>query len=95
MKIIGIAQRYFEGGREAEFFQLAQEGHYFINLWAAHMLIEYGKPTPELQAKVLDIIKFHSATYCTPGNTVNRVVAQPEDQWLDDYYKRKNPVSCN
>jgi hypothetical protein len=86
-RIIAAANWYFKQSREEDFYLYVQEGQYLIALWVAHMLLEYGKPTPTLREKALGIIKRYSYSYTSPGYTLNLVIAQQEDWWLDNYLK--------
>jgi len=56
------------------------EGQYFIQLWTAHLILEYGHPDLELKNRCLDeIIKY-------ADNSLAPRVATQEKQWLESYF---------
>ncbi len=83
-RLVKAARQWFDAGKQEEFYQFAQEGQYFIQLWVAHMLLEYGAPSAVLTAKALAIIR----QYAAPDYTLNVCVAQQEAQWLIDYNRQ-------
>ena len=44
--LIEIARKYFDQGQYEEFAYNFMEGQYLIDLWTAHLILEYGQPTP-------------------------------------------------
>ncbi len=48
-----IAQSYFAKNQYKEFEDFFMEGQYLIQLWAAHLILEYGTPTEILKQKCL------------------------------------------
>ena len=74
--LVDIAKEYFRKNEYNEFAGFFQEGQYFISLWAAHLLLEYGEPSKELSAKALNIIETYS------NNPLAPEVAKEEAEWL-------------
>ncbi len=75
-KLVSIANEYFENDRYEAFAGFLQEGQYFIALWAAHLLLEYGKPSIDLMRTAMKIIVSYSV------NPLAQDVAEEEMQWL-------------
>lgn len=67
---------YFEENKNEEFVSFFQEGQYFMSLWAAHLLLEFGKPKEELISKTLEIIIDYS------DNPLAIEVSNEEKAWL-------------
>ena len=83
-KAVSIAKKYFQENRYEDFAGYFQEGQYLIQLWTAHLLIEYGSPSQELKIASLKIIKKYTDNPLAPD------VAKEEKQWLNknrDKYK--------
>ena len=81
--LIQIAKSYFDKGFYEEFALYFMEGHYFIQLWTAHLILEYGQPTEELKMMCLDEIKKYANSTLSPD------VALMEKQWLEKYLKQR------
>ena len=75
--LISIAKEYFENNRYEDFSCYLTEGQYFVSLWAAHMIVEYGKPNTSLLFSALDVIREHSDNPLAPN------VAKEEREWLE------------
>ena len=88
-RLLQVAKLQFDAGKEDEFYQYAQEGQYFIELWVAHLLLEHGAPSADLAVKALAIIR----RYAAPHYRLNEDVAQQEVRWLAEYRKRKAAAS--
>ncbi|NVO86810.1 hypothetical protein [Hymenobacter terrestris] len=58
------------------FIGFLQEGHYYINLWAAHLLVEHYRPDGPTRQLCMDTIGSHVMS------TINPKVAQEELEWL-------------
>lgn len=58
--LVDIAKKYFAQGEYDEFADFFQEDHYFVALWTAHLLLEYGTPPVRLIDSSLKIIKQYS-----------------------------------
>jgi len=86
--LIEIAQSYFNKGKLKEFSDFFMEGQYYIELWTAHLILEFGKPDIKLSEACIDIIEKYSS------NTIDPKVATQEKKWLDNYKsnKRKNTL---
>jgi hypothetical protein len=65
------------------FFSFLQQGHYFIDLWVAHIIIEYTnavKADKEIAKKVIESYAAH------PRDTERiRKMALLEERWLASY----------
>src|SRR5688500_10835102 len=80
-KLSRIAKSYFENGLEREFAGFLMESQYFINLWAAHLILEYGRPDNELKEICIQTIVYYSDN---PGHQESAV---EEKVWLEKYLK--------
>ncbi|WBA43990.1 hypothetical protein [Hymenobacter canadensis] len=58
------------------FVGFLQEGHYSINLWAAHLLVEHHCPDGPTRQLCMKIIESHAMS------TIHPKVAQEELEWL-------------
>jgi hypothetical protein len=83
-KVIYYAQEYFISFKYEDFAGFLMEGQYLIPLWAAHMLVEYGKPNKELMIISLNTIKEYSNNILAP------VVAEEEKEWLKENIEKYN-----
>jgi hypothetical protein len=77
LRLIEIAKEYFRNNKYKTFAGFFQEGQYFIALWAAHLILEYGNADHELKLAALKIIKDYSENPLAPD------VALEEKKWLD------------
>jgi hypothetical protein len=84
-KIVNLSELMFKNEEYEMFATLFQEGHYFVGLWAAHMLLEFGDPPADIKLKAIKIIESYSENELAPE------VAAQEKIWLLNY-KLKN---CN
>jgi hypothetical protein len=75
-KAVAVAKYYFDNGRYDDFAGYFVEGQYFISLWAAHMLVEYGHPNEELMSVAIKTIIDYSQNPLAPE------VADEEKQWM-------------
>jgi hypothetical protein len=78
-KLVDIAGEYFRQNNYKAFAGFFQEEQYFIALWAAHLMLEYGNPSLKLMIAALNIVRNYSDNPLAPE------VAQEERQWLDAY----------
>lgn len=76
-RLIDIANEYFRHNEYEEFAGFFQEGQYFIALWAAHLILEYGTANPEMTVAALNIINDYS------NNPLAQDVANEEKKWLE------------
>ena len=74
-----ISEKYFKNNKQDEFANYLMEGQYFVQLWAAHMLLEYGSPAEYLTIKCLDEIKKYS------NSSLNSEVAAQETRWSKNF----------
>ncbi len=75
-----LAQSYFDSNSYDDFEGYLMEGHYLVQLWAAHLILEYGNPSEELKQKCLSEIKKYAE------NVLNSKLAAQETAWLKNYY---------
>jgi hypothetical protein len=76
-KLVAIAQSFFNSNRTEEFSGFFQEPQYLVNLWTAHLLIEYGHPSSILKGQALVIIKRYSEGALDPR------LADEEKKWIE------------
>ncbi len=81
IKLVEIAKLYFDNNLMDRFSGYLMEGHYFVQLWTAHLILEYGKPDAKLKQLCLDEINNYS------DNPLAQDVAIQEKKWLDNYLK--------
>lgn len=79
--LVDIAKTYFLSGQTERFSDNFQESQYLVNLWTAHLIIEYGLADKSLTNKCLTIIKDYSTT------PLNETLAKEETIWLHNYIK--------
>lgn len=75
-ELVYIAKEYFKKGQYKEFAGFLQESQYFIDLWTAHLLLEFGDPPKELVSLALRTIIDYS------NNPLANEVADEETNWL-------------
>jgi|GEM_PF-1598533 len=80
-KIVSIANNYFEKDEYRDFAEFFKEEKYFVPLWAAHMLLEYGNPPDQLIIESLKVIENYLDNPLAPE------VSKEEKNWLDDNKK--------
>jgi hypothetical protein len=78
--LVKIAKTYFESNRYDEFAGGFMEGQYFIPLWTAHLILEYGQPNKHIRELCLKAILDYSDNPIAPD------VAIEERAWLESYY---------
>ena len=77
--LVSMAKDYFLNNDEYAFSQFFMEGQYLIDLWTAHLILEYGKPSFHLKEECLEIIKKYSTS------PLNESVAKEESDFLKSY----------
>jgi hypothetical protein len=77
-KIVTI---YFTENKLDDFAGFLAEGHYLVQLWTAHFIIEYGDPDLNLKKSCIQLIKEYTDNPLAPD------VAEQEKLWLDHYYR--------
>lgn len=75
-KLADIAKKYFENGEIEDFVGFFLEYQYRVNLWTAHLIIEYGNPNDLIKKQAIEIIKRYSTT------PLNKSLADEEKEWL-------------
>lgn len=83
--LVEIAKLYFENNLQSEFSSYLMEYQYLVQLWTAHLILEYGNPDSELIKDCLDEIENYSTT------PLDTALAIQEKNWLNNYYLRNNP----
>lgn len=86
-KLVEIAKEYFENGKKDDFLMFFEEYQYCVNLWTAHLVIEYGDPIREEKEKAIEIIERYSET------PLNEELAKEEKQWLINYLSSEEELS--
>ncbi len=76
LMLVEIAKTYFAKDELSHFAAFFQEYQYCVNLWTAHLIIEYGEPNIDLKRKAIEIIKRYSTT------PLNEELAKEEKEWL-------------
>lgn len=78
-RLVNIAIDFFTNNKIEEFTQLFFEGKYYIELWAAHFILEYGKPDNKTEAKAIEIVKKYSQS------PLSIQVADEEKDWIKEH----------
>ena len=65
-ELVDIAKEYFIRNEYDKFAGFFHEGQYFIALWAAHLILEYGDANQELKVASLEIIEKYSHNSLAP-----------------------------
>ena len=81
--LIQIAKTHFDAGLYDSFLAYFKESRYLIQLWAAHLILEYGKPADEIKEQCLDIISQYISNSATPE------IAFIQMRWLENYKSKK------
>lgn len=76
--MVELGLSYFKEGREREFSGFFGEAQYAVDLWAAHLILEHGKPDHILKQSCIEIIRRYA------GSTMPhaRQIAMEEIEWL-------------
>ena len=74
--LIEIAKKYFEKGEIEKFSSFFQEFQYNVNLWVAHLILEYGQPNELIKFEAIEIIHRYSSS------PFDLTLAFEEKQWL-------------
>ena len=76
LELIDVA-REIVAKKGLEFFSFYfQEGQYFVDLWTAHIILEYMEPDKTLKEQSINIIRNYSTSTFSPE------VAIEEQEWL-------------
>ena len=79
--LVQIAQSYFDANKYDDFVGNFMEERYFINLWAAHLMLEFGQPNESQKEHCLEIIRRYSDNPLAPEAAIEEKI------WLDNYHK--------
>jgi len=74
--LVNIGIEYFNNEQLEEFSYFFRESQYFIPLWTAHIILEYGNPGKKMEKECIDIIKEYSE------HPVNSKISSEEQTWL-------------
>jgi hypothetical protein len=55
--LVNIAKVYFSLGLYEPIVQYLTEGRYYMKIWSAYLVIEYGNPGEDLKASCIEIIQ--------------------------------------
>jgi hypothetical protein len=78
-KLVEIAEDYFQKGKLYDFVGFFQESQYNVNLWTAHLIIEYGNPDELIKKQAIAIIIRYSTT------PLDKDLANEEKVWLINF----------
>jgi hypothetical protein len=81
--LIKIGKEFIEEKGVNNFSGFFREYQYCVNLWTAHLIIEYGNPDKKLLEESLEIIERYSET------PINEELAKEEKKWLINYLSSK------
>ncbi len=73
---VSITKSFFERHDTEVLEGFLQRSQYFLQLWAAHMIVEHGQPEEALKTKAINVIK----TYAR--GCMNPEVITEEKNWL-------------
>jgi hypothetical protein len=79
--LVQIAKSYFDANRYDDFAGNFMEGQYFIDLWAAHLMLEYGQPNERQKETVLGNYQKIYRQSTAPGAAIEEKI------WPDNYQK--------
>ncbi|OYU96556.1 MAG: hypothetical protein CFE21_09230 [Bacteroidetes bacterium B1(2017)] len=82
--LLEIAELYFESNLLDTFAGYLIEGHYLVQLWTAHLILEHGQPDDKLKERCLDEIRNYAR-----DNPLAPDVSIQERIWLENYLKTK------
>jgi hypothetical protein len=84
--VVQIARTYFSAGLYEPIVQYLSEGRYFVKLWSAYLILEYGNPTESLRNSCIEIIQ----------NTVSQFsneLPPKQEEFFKAYLEGKSGVS--
>lgn len=81
LEAVATAQAYFKAGEQEVFRSFLSEAKYLADLWAAHLVLEYGQPDAALCAACLEVIERYAAS------AFDKELARQEQQWLKAWGK--------
>jgi hypothetical protein len=81
--LVEIGKIYFDNNLVENFGMYLKESQYRIQLWTAHLILEYGNPNNNLRQQCIDeIIKY-------TNNPLAREIENEEKLWLNNYYENQ------
>ena len=75
-KLVALYTRFIGANQGEAFVGLLQEYQYYINLWAAHLLVEHHHPDGPTRQLCMETIEGYA------NSTIDPKVAQEELEWL-------------
>ena len=81
-KLAQMAVNYIEEHKLEEFSNFFMESQYLVNLWAAHLILEFGKPSKDIESEAIEIIKRYSNT------PLDEELAKEESEWLSNNLRK-------
>ncbi|HEX2536459.1 MAG TPA: hypothetical protein VHK69_22105 [Chitinophagaceae bacterium] len=85
-KLVQIAKLYIDHNELDRFAGYLMEGHYYVQLWTAHLIVEYGQPDSILKQRCLDEITKYA------HHSPDRAVSAQEQAWLEAYGRTNTTV---
>lgn len=77
--LVKIAQLYFDNNLEERFGTYLKEGHYLIQVWTAHLILEYGNTNDSLRQQCIEEI------FNNTDNPFAREIEYEERLWLKKF----------
>ena len=77
--VVQIAKSYFEANRYDQLVDYISESRYQIRLWAAYLILEYGRPEDELKLKCKGIIEAYLQSDDLSGQALGLA------EWYNNY----------
>lgn len=79
LRLVELTQSFVQAAKQAELVSLLDNNLYFIDLWAAHLLLEHAAPSQPTQDRCLALITAYATS---PRRTT---LAEEETVWLKNY----------
>lgn len=79
--LIEIGKEYLAHDQMRELTHFFLESQYFVPLWAAHIILQFGTPDSKLKDECLTIIREYA------NHPLNQKIAKEETEWLSQNVK--------
>lgn len=79
LNLVKIAKLYFDNNLQNEFSGYLMEYQYIVQLWTAHLILEYGNPDSKLKENCVKEIENYTDNTLAPELTIQ------EKKWLENY----------
>ncbi len=76
LKVVDIGLQYLNAGEIEEFSLFLQESQYFVSLWSAHIIIQFGTPNSKMEEACIQTIMEYA------NHPINLKIAKEEKEWL-------------